>query len=86
MVNEQGSSTMPVTLRKGNFRVSFRLCFKVSPSAKPFIWKSVLFTCKLRFIVSRDGCWRVSDVVVVVVVVVVVATAAAALILLFPHL
>ena len=23
----------------GDFRVSFRLCFKVSPSAKPFIWK-----------------------------------------------
>ena len=23
----------------GDFQVAFRLCFKVSPSAKPFIWK-----------------------------------------------
>ena len=23
----------------GDFRVAFRLCFKASPSAKPFIWK-----------------------------------------------
>ena len=30
----------------GNFRVVFCLCFKASPSAKPFIWKLVLFTCK----------------------------------------
>ena len=30
----------------GDFRVAFRLCFKASPSAKPFIWKLVLFTCK----------------------------------------
>ena len=30
----------------GDFRVSFRLCFKARPSAKPFIWKLVLFTCK----------------------------------------
>ena len=30
----------------GDFRVVFRLCFKASPSAKPFIWKLVLFTCK----------------------------------------
>ena len=30
----------------GDFRVVFRLCFKASPSAKPFIWKTVLFTCK----------------------------------------
>ena len=29
----------------GDFRVAFRLCFKVSPSAKPFIWKLVLITC-----------------------------------------
>ena len=28
----------------GNFRVAFCLCFKASPSAKPFIWKLVLFT------------------------------------------
>ena len=34
----------------GDFRVAFRLCFKVDPSAKPFIWKLVLnfgsFTCE----------------------------------------
>ena len=27
-----------------HYRVAFRLCFKASPSAKPFIWKLVLFT------------------------------------------
>ena len=37
-------------LRIGDFRVVFRLCFKVSPSAKPSIWKLVLFTCKFWFI------------------------------------
>ena len=30
----------------GDFRVAFRLSFKASPGAKPFIWKLVLFTCK----------------------------------------
>ena len=30
----------------GDFRVAFRLRFKANPCAKPFIWKSVLFTCK----------------------------------------
>ena len=30
----------------GNFRVSFRLRFKARPSAKPFVWKLVLFTRK----------------------------------------
>ena len=30
----------------GHFRVTFRLCFKARPSAKPFIWKLVLFTSK----------------------------------------
>ena len=30
----------------GDVRVAFRLCFKASPSAKPFIWKLVLLTCK----------------------------------------
>ena len=30
----------------GDFWVAFRLCFKASPSANPFIWKLVLFTCK----------------------------------------
>ena len=34
----------------GDFRVTFRLCFKASPGAKPFIWKLVLFTCKFGFI------------------------------------
>ena len=34
----------------GAFRVAFHLCFKASPSAKPFNWKLVLFTCKLWFI------------------------------------
>ena len=29
-----------------DFRVAFRLCFKASPSTKPFMWKSILFTCK----------------------------------------
>ena len=32
----------------GDFRVAFHLCFKASPSVKPFIWKLVLFTCKFR--------------------------------------
>ena len=27
-----------------DFLVAFRLCLKASPSAKPFIWKLVLFT------------------------------------------
>ena len=36
--------------RIGDFRVVFRLCFKVSPGAKPFICNLVLFTCKgIRF-------------------------------------
>ena len=30
----------------GDLRVAFRFCFKASPSAKSFIWKLVLFTCK----------------------------------------
>ena len=30
----------------GDFRVTFRLCVKVSPIAKSFIWKLILFTCK----------------------------------------
>ena len=33
----------------GDFRVAFRLCFKASPSKKPFIWKLVLFTRKFWF-------------------------------------
>ena len=34
--------------RIGDFRVAFHLGFKATPSAKPFIWKLVLFTCKQR--------------------------------------
>ena len=34
----------------GDFRVAFHLCFKASPSAKPFIIKLVLFTPKFWFI------------------------------------
>ena len=33
----------PVT---ANFPLDLRICFKASPSAKPFMWKWVLFTCK----------------------------------------
>ena len=32
--------------RIDHFRVAFRLCFKARPSAKPFMWKLLLFTCK----------------------------------------
>ena len=34
----------------GDFRVAFHLCFKANPSAKPYIWKLVLFSCKVWFI------------------------------------
>ena len=34
------------TCKYGRFQSSFRLCFKASSRAKPFIWKLVLFTCK----------------------------------------
>ena len=34
----------------GDFQVAFGLCFKASPSAKPFIWKLVLLTRKFWFI------------------------------------
>ena len=30
----------------GHFRVPLCLCFKASPSAKPFLWKWLWFTCK----------------------------------------
>ena len=33
-----------------DFRVAFHLCFKARRSAKPSIWKLVLFTCKFWFI------------------------------------
>ena len=39
-------STRNASSKIDDFRVAFRLCFKVSPSAKPFIWKLVLFSCK----------------------------------------
>ena len=41
----------------GDFRVAFRLCFKASPSAKPFIWKLVLFTHKFWFPYERLCTW-----------------------------
>ena len=47
----------------GNFRVAFRLCFKANPSAKPFIWKLVLFTCKSTTICVRIkliSMWKAS--------------------------
>ena len=37
-------------VRVWDFRVAFCLCFKASPSSKPFIWKLVLVTCKCWFI------------------------------------
>ena len=48
-----GSSAISVRVSYtvGDFRVVFHLCFKViGPSAKPFKWKLVLFTCKFWFI------------------------------------
>ena len=47
----------------GNFRVAFCLCFKVSPSVKPFIWKLVLFTCKWTNIcmwIELISIWKAS--------------------------
>ena len=47
----------------GDFRVAFRLCFKASPSAKPFIWKLVLFTRKFWFIymwIKLISIWKAS--------------------------
>ena len=47
----------------GNFRVAFRLCFKASPSVKPFIWKLVLFTRKFWFIymwIKLISIWKAS--------------------------
>ena len=35
---------------RGNFQVAFPLCFKARPSAKPFMWKLIIFTLKLWFI------------------------------------
>ena len=49
--------------RIGDFRVAFRLCFKASPSAKPFIWKLVLFTCKWTKIcvwIKLISMWKAS--------------------------
>ena len=47
----------------GDFRVAFRLCFKASPSAKPFMWKLVLFTRKFWFIymwIKLVSIWKAS--------------------------
>ena len=47
----------------GDFRVVFRLCFKASPSAKPFLWKLVLFTCKWTTIcmwIKLISIWKAS--------------------------
>ena len=47
----------------GDFRVAFRLCFKASPSTKPFIWKLVLFTCKWTKIcvwIKLISIWKAS--------------------------
>ena len=43
--------------RIGDFRVAFCLCFKASPSTKPFIWKLVLFTCKWNKYYSEIGAY-----------------------------
>ena len=46
----------------GDFRVAFRLCFKASPSAKPFTWKLV-FTCKWTKIyvwINLISIWKAS--------------------------
>ena len=42
-----------IVITIGDLRVVFRLCFKASPNAKPFIWKLVLFTCKW----TKIGVW-----------------------------
>ena len=47
----------------GDFRVTFCLCTKASPSAKPFIWKLVLFTHKFWFIymwIKLISIWKAS--------------------------
>ena len=47
----------------GDFRVAFHLCFKASPSAKPFMWKLVLFTCKWTKIcvsIKLISIWKAS--------------------------
>ena len=51
------------TFYRGDFRIAFRLCFKGSPSAKPFMWKLVLFTCtwtKLCIWVKLISIWKAS--------------------------
>ena len=53
----------PRTDAIGDFWVTFRLCFKASPGAKPFIWKLVLFTCKFWFIyiwIKLISIWKAS--------------------------
>ena len=49
--------------RQGDFRVAFCLCFKASPSAKHFIRKLVLFTCKWTKIfvwIKLISIWKAS--------------------------
>ena len=56
-------SDWTITFRKSDFRVAFRLCFKASPRAKPFIWKLVLFKCKWTKICVRIkpiSTWKAS--------------------------
>ena len=55
--------TVMLYLWIGDFRVSFCLCFKARPSAKPFIWKLVLFTHKFWFIcmsIKLITIWKAS--------------------------
>ena len=59
------SHTLIITHYKhlGDFQVAFRLCFKASPSAKPFLWKLVLFTCKWTKIcvwIKLISIWKAS--------------------------
>ena len=45
-----------------DFRVAVHLCFKASPSAKPFVWKLILFTCKWTKIclwIKLISIWKV---------------------------
>ena len=56
-------SVLFVLLVIGDFRVAFRLCFKASPSAKPFIWKLVKFTCKWTTVcvwIKLISIWKAS--------------------------
>ena len=59
----QEPTSQPTSQRIGDFRVAFRLCFKASPSAKPFTWKLILFTCKRTKIcvwIKLISLWKAS--------------------------